>query len=191
LASVIADTRDAPIHTLLIYKLDHHTPYLQGCPCGYFGDTVKTCSCSQAVIQKYLQRISGPLLDRIDIHIEVPRLRQEEMLHTGGTGEPSAAIRERVVAARERQSHRFNDSTTLHCNAHMQSRQIKQYCPIGDDVKDLLRAAVSQLGLSARAYDRILKLSRTVADLEDQATIQIAHVAEAIQYRALDRKLWG
>jgi magnesium chelatase family protein len=180
----VAGTMTYPAQIMLVAAMNP-------CPCGYFGDTIKTCSCSQSMIQKYLQRISGPLLDRIDIHIEVPRLRQDEMLHTGGTGEPSAAIRERVVAARERQSHRFSDSTSLHCNAHMQSRQIKQYCPIGDDVKDLLRAAVSQLGLSARAYDRILKLARTVADLEDQSTIQIAHVAEAIQYRALDRKLWG
>ena len=100
----------------------------------------------------------------------------------------SASASWRPASAR---SHRFAGSASLHCNAHMQSRQIKQYCPVGDDVKDLLRAAVSQLGLSARAYDRILKLSRTVADLEDQPTIQIAHVAEAIQYRALDRKLWG
>lgn len=161
------------------------------CPCGYFGDNVKSCTCSQSQIQKYLQRISGPLLDRIDIHIEVPRLKQEEMIQTGGTGEASGAIRERVIAARERQKARFSGSADLHSNAHMQSRQIKEYCPVGDDVKDLLRAAVAQLGLSARAYDRILKLSRTVADLDDQDAIQIAHVAESIQYRALDRKLWG
>jgi magnesium chelatase family protein len=161
------------------------------CPCGYYGDTVKQCSCSQTQIQKYLQRISGPLLDRIDIHIEVPRLRQEEMVHSGGSGEPSESIRERVVEARKRQSHRFAESQGLHCNAHMQSRQIKQFCAVKDDVKDLLRAAITQLGLSARAYDRILKLSRTVADLEGVPDIQIAHVAEAIQYRALDRKLWG
>ena len=160
------------------------------CPCGYFGDTVKVCSCSPPMIQKYLQRISGPLLDRIDIHIEVPRLRQEEMIHGGGTGEPSAAIQQRVVASRQRQTARF-DGTPLHCNAHMGARQIKQFCRVGDDVKDLLRAAISQLGLSARAYDRILKLARTVADLDDQADIALAHVAEAIQYRALDRKLWG
>ena len=160
------------------------------CPCGFFGDTVKACSCSPPMIQKYLQRISGPLLDRIDIHIEVPRLRQDEMIHGGSTGEPSTTIQKRVVAARQRQTERFV-GTAMHCNAHMGARQIKQYCAIGDDIKDLLRAAVSQLGLSARAYDRILKLARTVADLDGQADIQLAHVAESIQYRALDRKLWG
>jgi magnesium chelatase family protein len=180
----VAGTMTYPAQIMLVAAMNP-------CPCGYFGDTVKACSCSHSQIQKYLQRISGPLLDRIDIHIEVPRLRQEEMIHAGGTGEPSASIRERVVAARERQSARFEGSSNLHCNAHMQSKQIKHFCPVGDDVKDLLRAAISQLGLSARAYDRILKLARTVADLEDQAEVQLAHVAEAIQYRALDRKLWG
>lgn len=180
----VAGTMTYPAQMMLIAAMNP-------CPCGYYGDTVKVCTCSPSLIQKYLQRISGPLLDRIDIHIEVPRIRQEEMLHSGGTGEPSARIRERVIAARERQSRRFDDAPALHCNAHMQSKQIKQFCPVGDDVKDLLRAAIAQLGLSARAYDRILKLARTVADLDDQPQIEIAHVAEAIQYRALDRKLWG
>ena len=180
----VAGTMTYPAQMMLIAAMNP-------CPCGYYGDTVKACTCSSSLIQKYLQRISGPLLDRIDIHIEVPRIRQEEMLHGGGTGEPSATIRERVVAARDRQAHRFTDAPSLHCNAHMQSKQIKQFCPVGDDVKDLLRAAIAQLGLSARAYDRILKLSRTVADLDDQPQIGLAHVAESIQYRALDRKLWG
>ena len=160
------------------------------CPCGYYGDTVKTCTCSPPTIAKYLQRISGPLLDRIDIHIEVPRLRQDEMIQSGGSGEPSASIRGRVLAARAKQAERF-EATGLHCNAHMGAKQIKQFCRATDDVKDLLRAAISQLGLSARAYDRILKLARTIADLDAEADIQLAHVAEAIQYRALDRKLWG
>ena len=112
------------------------------------------------------------------------------MIQGGGTGEPSSSIRGRVLGARERQKQRF-DKTDLHCNAHMGARQIKQFCHVADDVKDLLRAAISQLGLSARAYDRILKLSRTIADLDAQDDVQLAHVAEAIQYRALDRKLWG
>ncbi len=180
----VAGTMTYPARIMLVAAMNP-------CPCGYYGDTVKACSCSQSQIQKYLQRISGPLLDRIDIHIEVPRLRQEEMIHGGGTGESSQSIRERVVEARKRQSRRFSENSGLHCNAHMGSRQIKQFCPVADDVKDLLRAAIAQLGLSARAYDRILKLSRTVADLEDAPDIGIAHVAEAIQYRALDRKLWG
>ena len=180
----IAGTMTYPAQIMLIAAMNP-------CPCGYYGDTVKACTCSPSQIQKYLQRISGPLLDRIDIHMEVPRLRQEEMIHGGGTGETSAHIRARVVEARERQAARFHAHDDLHCNAHMGAKQIKQFCPVGDDVKDLLRAAIAQLGLSARAYDRILKLSRTVADLDGQADIGIAHVAEAIQYRALDRKLWG
>ena len=179
----VAGTMTYPAQIMLVAAMNP-------CPCGYYGDTVKTCSCSQPLIAKYLQRISGPLLDRIDIHIEVPRLRQDEMIQGGGTGEPSASIRSRVIASRARQSERFA-GTSLHCNAHMQARQIKQFCRVADDVKDLLRAAISQLGLSARAYDRILKLARTIADLDGQDDIGLAHVAEAIQYRALDRKLWG
>jgi magnesium chelatase family protein len=179
----VAGTMTYPARLMLIAAMNP-------CPCGYHGDTVKACTCSQPMIAKYLQRISGPLLDRIDIHIEVPRLRHDEVIRSGGTGEPSARIQERVIAARERQSARFT-GTKMHCNAHMGARQVKHFCPVGDDVKDLLRIAVTQLALSARAYDRILKLSRTIADLEDQETIGIAHVAEAIQYRALDRKLWG
>ena len=142
------------------------------------------------MIQKYLQRISGPLLDRIDIHIEVPRLPQDDMMKTQSNGESSATIRNRVVQARNMQAARFT-GTKMHCNAHMQSKQIRAYCQVTDDVRELLRAAIQQLGLSARAYDRILKLARTVADLEGEANIQLAHVAEAIQYRAMDRKLWG
>jgi magnesium chelatase family protein len=169
---------------------DHRNSYPQACPCGYYGDTVKACTCSQPMISKYLQRISGPLLDRIDIHIEVPRLHQDDLLNQKPAGETSEQVRNRVVKSRLIQKERFA-GTKLHCNAHMQSKQIKQFCPINAEVKDLLRAAVSQLGLSARAYDRILKLARTVADLEASESIQLAHVAEAIQYRAMDRKLWG
>lgn len=159
------------------------------CPCGFFNDHVKSCSCSPQVIQRYLQRISGPLLDRIDIHIEVPRLRHDELIGHG-TGESSMHIRARVAAARQKQVDRFA-GTGIYCNAHMSSRQIKQYCASSDEVKDLLRSAIAQLNLSARAYDRILKLSRTIADLSDSTDIQAEHVAEAIQYRSLDRKFWG
>jgi magnesium chelatase family protein len=160
------------------------------CPCGFYGDSVRNCTCTSAQIKQYLQRISGPLLDRIDIHMEVPRLKQDELTRTGPQGEPSKAIRERVVTARKRQAERFK-GTSLHCNAHMQARQIHKWCAVSDDIKDLLRAAIQQLSLSARAYDRILKLSRTIADLDGKENIELAHVAEAIQYRALDRKLWG
>ncbi len=179
----VAATMTYPAQLMLVAAMNP-------CPCGYYGDTVKTCTCSPPMIAKYLQRISGPLLDRIDIHIEVPRLRQDEMIQSGGSGEPSGSIRGRVLAARARQKERF-EATLLHCNAHMGAKQIRQFCRVTDDVKDLLRAAISQLGLSARAYDRILKLARTIADLDAEADIQLAHVAEAIQYRALDRKLWG
>ena len=159
------------------------------CPCGFASDHIKTCSCTPQMIKRYLQRISGPLLDRIDIHIEVPRLKQEEMVGHG-TGEPSKLIRERVRTARKLQQRRFA-GMGIYCNAHMQARQIRQYCQITDEVKELLRAAIQQLGLSARAYDRILKLARTVADLAESPNIEVPHVAESIQYRSLDRKFWG
>ena len=159
------------------------------CPCGFFMDAIKQCTCAPLQIQKYLMRISGPLLDRIDIHIEVPRLRYED-LSSARAGEASANIRDRVTRARQVQTKRFS-GTKLHCNAHMQSKQIRQYCGVDDSVRDLLRSAVAQLNLSARAYDRILKLSRTIADLDGTERIGVAHVAEAVQYRSLDRKLWG
>ncbi|MGO8670431.1 MAG: YifB family Mg chelatase-like AAA ATPase [Capsulimonadaceae bacterium] len=181
--SRVAGTMTYPARIMMVAAMNP-------CPCGYFGDTVKACTCSQQMIVKYLQRISGPLLDRIDIHIEVPRLPQDEMLQAGGTGETSEVIRDRVVKSRELQKRRF-EGTTLQCNAHMASKQIKAFCPVGPEVKELLKSAITQLGLSARAYDRILKLARTVADLEGADSIGLAHVAESIQYRAMDRKLWG
>src|SRR6266567_2848724 len=137
------------------------------CPCGYATDNTHSCSCPPHQIQRYLQRISGPLLDRIDIHIEVPRLQHEELLGRP-QGEPSTVIRARVMQA-----------------------QIRKYCGVNGEVKELLRSAIQQLALSARAYDRILKLSRTIADLAGAADIGVPHVAEAIQYRTLDRRLWG
>lgn len=159
------------------------------CPCGFFNDTGKPCTCSPQIIRRYLQRISGPLLDRIDIHIEVPRLKQEELIGHGG-GEPSVVIRSRVTKARQMQQRRFAGSG-LFCNAHMQAKHLRQFCAVSDEVKDLLRTAISQLNLSARAYDRILKLARTIADLADAPNVEVQHVAEAIQYRSLDRKFWG
>jgi magnesium chelatase family protein len=159
------------------------------CPCGFYGDTQRACSCRQDQVQRYLQRISGPLLDRIDIHIEVPRLKHEELMGQS-TGEPSKAIRHRVNAARNVQQQRFTGAG-FYTNAAMQSRQLRQFCPLTPEVRELLKTAIQQLGLSARAYDRILKLSRTIADLEGSDAIQMGHVAEAIQYRTLDRKLWG
>ncbi|MBI2844006.1 MAG: YifB family Mg chelatase-like AAA ATPase [Armatimonadetes bacterium] len=162
---------------------------MNSCPCGFYGDSSKPCTCTPQMVQRYLQRVSGPLLDRIDIHIEVSRLKQDELL-SQGNGEPSNAIRQRVATARQLQVTRFA-GTGIYCNAHMSSRQLKQYCHMSDDIKNLLRSAITQLNLSARAYDRILKLARTIADLGGSEDIQVAHIAEAIQYRSLDRKFWG
>jgi magnesium chelatase family protein len=156
------------------------------CPCGYSGDTVRPCTCSDSQISRYMSKISGPLLDRIDIHIEVPRLKHEELLGTG-QGEPSKAIRERVQAARAVQGQRFEGSG-IFVNAAMESRQVRAYCKVDPDAEVLLQAAIQRLGLSARAYDRVLKLSRTIADLVGAKTIGVAQVAEAIQYRSLDRQ---
>lgn len=162
---------------------------LNPCQCGFHGDTLRNCTCTPQMINRYLQRISGPLLDRIDIHIEVPRLKHDELL-SRSSGEPSLAIRHRVIVARSRQLERFSGTSNF-CNAHMSSRQIRHFCQVSDDTKSLLRSAITQLNLSARAYDRILKLARTIADLVGQDDIQTPHVAEAIQYRSLDRKFWG
>ena len=160
---------------------------LNPCPCGYAGDPVRACTCSEVQIRRYMARISGPLLDRIDIHIEVPRLKQDELL-TPGKGEPSKRIRERVQGAREVQSRRFEGSS-IFVNAAMNSRQVKTFCRIEAAAVELLKAAIQRLGLSARAYDRILKLARTIADLAGEGQIEVAHVGEAIQYRTLDRQL--
>ncbi|MEI6915012.1 MAG: ATP-binding protein, partial [Armatimonadota bacterium] len=159
------------------------------CPCGFFNDTAVSCTCTPRQIRQYLQRISGPLLDRLDIHIEVPRLKHDELMHKP-EGEPSSAIRDRVKRARLIQNERYK-GTGFFTNAQMQTRQIKDFCQVSESVRNILRAAISQLNLSARAYDRILKLSRTIADLADSTEITAAHVAESIQYRNLDRKYWA
>jgi len=155
------------------------------CPCGYLGDTARGCTCSQSQVAKYSARISGPILDRLDIHIEVPRLRHDELL-SPGAGEPSSMVRERVNRARTVQLQRFTGTPIIN-NAQMRPKDIRHFCPLSSDVQSLLRTAIDQLHLSARAYDRILKLARTIADLEETAQIGIAHIAEAIQYRSLDR----
>lgn len=153
------------------------------CPCGYLADARRTCTCSPAAIRRYRARISGPLLDRIDIHIEVPALAYDDLANREG-GEDSAQIRQRVNAARQRQLDRF--AGELFCNAQMSTRHIRRHCSLDDAGQALLEKAMTRLGLSARAYDRILKVARTIADLAD-APIQSQHLAEAIQYRALDR----
>lgn len=159
------------------------------CPCGFFNDLAVSCTCTPRQIRQYLQRISGPLLDRVDIHVEVPRLKQDELM-LKAEGEPSAAIRERVRKARQLQGDRYRE-VGIFTNAQMHTKQIREYCKVSDSVRNILRAAISQLNLSARAYDRILKVSRTIADLAGSEDITAAHVGEAIQYRSLDRKYWA
>ncbi|MFW6147126.1 MAG: YifB family Mg chelatase-like AAA ATPase [Thermodesulfobacteriota bacterium] len=157
------------------------------CPCGYFGDPRRECTCSYREIQRYRSRISGPLLDRIDIHIDVPAVLFKDL--TGfPTAEPSHKIRQRVVQAREIQEERFR-KTKIHCNAMMNSRQIRKYCQIDERSNLLLEAAMDKFGFSARALARILKIARTIADLAGTGGIEQDHVAEAVQYRSLDRKL--
>jgi magnesium chelatase family protein len=157
----------------------------QGCPCGFSGDPTKECSCATLQIQRYRARISGPLLDRIDIQVEVPAVRYKELAdHTAG--ESSADIRARVDRARGVQLERFA-GRTIFCNAQMSARDLKRFCHIAAAAERLLETAMTKLGLSARAYTRILKVSRTIADLDAATDISAAHVAEAIQYRSLDR----
>lgn len=160
------------------------------CPCGHHGNPQKQCTCAPQAVQRYLARVSGPLLDRIDLHVEVPALRYAE-LADGRSGEASEAIRERVARARERQRERFAGRADIHANAHMAARDIREFCRVGEGGEALLRTAITRLGLSARAYHRILKIARTVADLDGAGEVGTAHVSEAIQYRSLDRLLKG
>ena len=159
------------------------------CPCGYFGDHNHECTCSSSDIQRYMSRISGPLMDRIDIHITVPAVKFKD-LSSDSRGEPSEKIRLRVNEARKRQLERFKDEENMFCNAHMESRDIRRFCKITDESQSLLALAINKQGLSARAYDRILKVARTIADLAGSDDIETGHVAEAIHYRTLDRHLW-
>ncbi len=160
------------------------------CPCGYFNHPEKECVCAPGVVQKYLSKISGPLLDRIDIHIEVTPVNFEQLSQTTKDEEKSVSVRERVMTAREIQHKRF-DELPIYNNAQMESNLIRQYCQIDNKGSLLLKNAMNKLNLSARAYDRILKVSRTIADLAGSETIEIEHLAEAIHYRSLDRENWG
>jgi len=160
------------------------------CPCGFYTDPEKQCTCTQMQIQKYMSRISGPLLDRIDIHIEVPAVKFKD-ISSVSKGEKSAEIRKRVVAARKIQMERFKDLKGLHSNSDMGSKEIRVFCQVDQAGSDLLKMAMTKLGFSARAYDRILKVSRTIADLEGCENILPQHISEAIQYRSLDRELWN
>ncbi len=152
------------------------------CPCGYYGDPVKACTCSSGTITKYQKRISGPLLDRIDIHVDVPRVEYEK-LSDRGLGEASAAIQRRVEAARQVQQRRFSQAEGVVCNADMRPAEVRLYCGLDDTGRALMKSAMQQLQLSARAYHRVLKLARTIADLAGAEQISPAHLAEALQYR--------
>ncbi|MBD3376606.1 magnesium chelatase, partial [candidate division KSB1 bacterium] len=158
------------------------------CPCGYHTDPNRTCTCSIPNIQRYMAKISGPLLDRIDIHLDVPTVKYKE-LASNRMGEPSKNIRERVERARKRQQHRFTESPHTYCNARMESREIRRTCRLDSASEELMRTAINSYGLSARAYDRILKVARTIADLDESSDIKSDHISEAIQYRTLDRSL--
>lgn len=160
------------------------------CPCGYYNHPEKDCMCSPGVVQKYLNKISGPLLDRIDLHVEVTPVSFNE-LSNKMVGESSDMIRARVIEARKVQEKRFEKNKGVHANAQISSKVLKEICEINQEGKDLLKKAMDRLGLSARAYDRILKVARTIADLEKSENIQTNHIAEAIQYRSLDREGWA
>jgi magnesium chelatase family protein len=151
------------------------------CPCGYFGDPTRECTCPMSMVSRYQKRLSGPLLDRIDIHIDVPRVDYEKLTDSR-LGEPSEKMRQRVEKARRAQRARFADGK-LSCNADMGPAEVREYCQVDDAGRSLLRAAMEQLQMSARAFHRVLKLGRTIADLAGSETIQTAHLAEAIQYR--------
>ena len=174
---------DFPANFMLIASMNP-------CPCGYYNHPEKECVCGPGIVQRYLNKVSGPLLDRIDLHVEVTPVRFEEMTSTRKS-ESSKDIRERVIKGRERQKIRFENNPEVFCNAMMPSHQVKQVCQISEAGKTLLKTAMERLGLSARAYDRILKVARTIADIANSEDIRVEHLAEAIQYRSLDREGWA
>ena len=162
----------------------------QGCPCGYYNHPDKECTCPPGAVQKYLNKISGPLLDRIDLHVEVTPVPFSE-LSTLKPQENSVSIREKVMKARAIQEERYKNYNGIYCNAQMSSKMLKEICVISTAGQNLLKTAMERLNLSARAYDRILKVSRTIADIAGSEDIKVEHLAEAIQYRSLDREGWA
>jgi magnesium chelatase family protein len=174
---------DYPANFMLIASMNP-------CPCGYYNHPEKDCVCAPGVVQRYLNKVSGPLLDRIDLHVEVTPVSFDEMT-SERRSEASIDIRKRVIQAREIQKERFNESAGVHNNAMMSPQQVKEVCQINTAGNALLKTAMEKLGLSARAYDRILRVSRTIADLAGAEQIGIEHLAEAIQYRSLDREGWA
>jgi magnesium chelatase family protein len=157
------------------------------CLCGHLGNALRECRCEPAAIERYRARVSGPLLDRIDIHLHVPAVAAGELAGGGAPAEGSAVIRARVEAARRIQHERFQAQPGIYSNAHMAARDVRRHCRLAEPAEVLLRQAIARLGFSARAYARVLKLARTIADLAGEAEIDAAHVSEAIQYRSLDR----
>ncbi|MGI8636500.1 MAG: YifB family Mg chelatase-like AAA ATPase [Segetibacter sp.] len=174
---------DFPANFMLIASMNP-------CPCGYYNHPEKECTCPPGAVQKYLNKISGPLLDRIDLHVEVTPVSFTELSNTS-KGEDSAMIRERVIKAREIQAERYKETPGTYANAQMSSKQLREVCLINQAGEGLLKKAMERLNLSARAYDRILKVSRTIADLSGSKDIKVEHLAEAIQYRSLDREGWA
>jgi magnesium chelatase family protein len=158
------------------------------CPCGYYGHPTRNCSCPKGAPARYLSKVSGPLLDRLDIHIEVPPVDYTQLADKE-EGESSAAIRERVNKARKIQIERFK-GTGITCNAKMTSSLTRKYCQLSPTAEKTLQVSFEKLGLSARAYDKVLKVARTIADLDESEAIENRHILEAIQYRSLDRKFW-
>ena len=176
------------------YSVDYPSNFtlvasMNPCPCGYYNHPDKECTCSPAAVRRYAGRISGPLMDRIDLHVEITPVSREELASTE-PAESSAAVRERVMRARERQAERFR-GTGIYTNTMMSSAMLRKFCPLSPDVRRLLDGAMERLQLSARAYDRIIKVARTIADLEGKADIEPLHISEAITYRSLDRDSWG
>ena len=178
----VANTLTYPAKFMLIAAMNP-------CPCGYFTDPKRECRCTPFQIQRYLSKISGPLLDRIDIHLEVPRLKYEHLTDKR-RGESSETVRKRVDAVRLIQNNRYKNDNILF-NAHLEPKELEKYCILDKEAEELLKLAILELGISARAYDKILKVSRTIADLDGKETIEAHHVSEAISYRSLDRNLWG
>lgn len=176
------------------YSVDYPSNFtlvasMNPCPCGYYNHPDKECTCSPAAVRRYAGRISGPLMDRIDLHVEITPVSREELAYAE-PAESSAAVRERVMRARERQAERFR-GTGIYTNTMMSSAMLRTFCPLSPDVRRLLDGAMERLQLSARAYDRIIKVARTIADLEGKADIEPLHISEAITYRSLDRDSWG
>jgi magnesium chelatase family protein len=177
----------APVFRFDFYNANKATHV---CPCGFFNHPEKECTCPPGTVQKYLSKISGPLMDRIDLHVEVTPVNFNALV-SRSPAEKSSVIRARVIKARNQQDIRFIEHPVLHYNAQMSPNMVRNICQIQDEGSELIRRAMEKLGLSARAYDRILKVSRTIADLAESKHIELEHLAEAIHYRSLDRESWS